>query len=140
MVRKPVGYHTEGSGAGRVVHPHFARGTPDNVKSKFMHPTRVAMHQTRGNHPSYRVVYLEKMPWPSYIGMNWYAARKLGLVFPYSRNTIVIENKLRSITKSRILRHELYEMKLMKNSNMSYQQAHKQTIDVQGECEGFLLS
>ncbi len=103
--------------------------------SRFVHPSRQRMHDARMT-PKYRIVYADKFPWYSYLGMNWYAAKELRLKFPYGRNTIVVNDELDSSTKSRVVSHEKAEIKLMK-AGMKYCKAHALVEERQGHPEAW---
>lgn len=64
----------------------------------------------------------------NYVGMNWYAAKALGIKFKHGKNTILVDKELGSECKSSVISHEKGEIRLMKQG-YSYSDAHDNAPD-----------
>ncbi len=72
---------------------------------------------------TFRIIYV-KNKINSYIGMNYYASRKLGIPFNYPENTILILDGMERGRTFRTIYHEIIEYYLMGTLKLSYHDAH----------------
>lgn len=71
----------------------------------------------------------------TYGGMNYYAAKKLGIKFPYSEDTITAS---KTSNKGATWLHELIELEIFRaKKDLSYEDAHNITLSIE---EGIVLA
>jgi hypothetical protein len=70
----------------------------------------------------YKIIYVKDIP-NGYVGMNYFAAKELGIPFPRKKNLIWIKIGDKGLYKSTI-KHEKIEAELMMKKGMRYKQAH----------------
>lgn len=81
------------------------------------------MYELKKQHIKIELVGAKRLK--DYAGMNPYAAKSIG--FPLNKNTILIDKNLSIIEKHRTLKHEIQEMKHMRNGD-TYWTAHKKAL------------
>jgi len=72
----------------------------------------------------YKIKYVDDKIGDDYIGMNWGAAKELGVEFPYSKTTLLIYSKQSEKMKKETIRHEIIELNLMLHG-IKYKEAHE---------------
>lgn len=82
------------------------------------------MYRVHGITPMYKIKYVPNKIGDGYVGMNCFAAKELGIPFPYSPDIILIWEGLDEVERDKTISHEKDEIKFMLNGD-NYKEAHR---------------
>jgi hypothetical protein len=67
-----------------------------------------------------------------YEGMNYETAHKIGMPYPYGKNTVIVDATMSEHRKKQVAEHERFEMMLERHHpSMPYWDAHKAALKAQ---------
>jgi hypothetical protein len=91
-------------------------------------------HFTTREGEEYRVLLVKDIP-KGYIGMNYYAAKELGIPYPYDKHTVIVKRSVleEDVAKyRRTAKHEKVEAERMRKGE-KYEMAHKQALRAESD-------
>lgn len=129
---QPSGFRSTGHGDDRKVYPVFD-GIHPLRNSKYVDGSRQQLHALRMRKCPPKIMQIDGSithGLTEYDGMNSYAAKELGIDYPYGKDTIVVNRNLSPKKKQWTIQHEKIEQQLM-SGGMDYESAHSRTKGIQ---------